>query len=786
MTTTTASATTTVSATRPLARTSRRLTAPTRVELIDAGFVAVLCGSALTGLRSSYPGWTFLAVGLVGLLLGLAVSWLIGAVTRSLIAVAVAAVAAYFLGGPLVLTRGQVSGSVLPTVPLIRSLSSASVGGWKQLLTTQPPVDNTQIFLAVPYILGLAGAVLGLTIARRSRWAAAPLAAPVAVLAAVIALGTRQPTAWALTGIAFSVLLLVWAGVRAHRARPVSADGSASGDAARRLRALTGIAALVVAAGGAAAVEPLLPGAGGDHRAVLRDHITPPVDLSAYASPLAGFRKYTADAHEVWDQTLMTVTGLPPGVPIQIATLDDYNGSVWGASNGTGGDAFLRVGSTVATDAVGRTATVHITIAPAYAEATDTNVWLPTAGSITAVSFVGADATALSTGLRYNLATASAIVPGGLQSGDSFTLRTVIDEPTLPADAQPFGPPDLTDGFQSVFAERAAVWDRGSVGISAQLQAIATYLRDNGAYSDGGPGETEYLPGHSIGRLTTFLDGPQPVGDDEQYAAAYALMANSLGMPARVVLGAIPEADGTVRGADVHAWVQFHIASGAWVSVPDSQFVPATSKTPAPQPPQRAQDADATVVPPPSAVHPPTTANGGGANGSASQNHGPVAHGPASAWISAVLTVLAWIGSPLLAILLVFGSICGCKARRRKLRRTRGTPANRFAAGWLELIDHARDLGIAVPSGITRQQQARRLADEALAGLARTADAAVYGPGDPTPEHALTFWQHVDDARRDLSRRSRRRQRLRAALDIRTLRPAVLVGLVGFSRGGAE
>jgi len=59
-------------------------------------------------------------------------------------------------------------------------------------------------------------------------------------------------------------------------------------------------------------------------------------------------------------------------------------------------------------------------------------------------------------------------------------------------------------------------------------------------YSDGAGDEAQYLPGHSIGRLTTFLTGIQLVGDDEQYAAIFALMTNFLGVPARVVLAPSP------------------------------------------------------------------------------------------------------------------------------------------------------------------------------------------------------------------------------------------------------
>jgi Transglutaminase-like superfamily len=763
------------------ATTGRSRPRPTRQEAADAAFVAALCGVALSGLRSSYEGPLFLAVGIAGILLGLIVSHLVACLTRSVLALAVAAVAGYLLVGPLVIVRGQGLAAAAPTLPTLRAAADAAVGGWKQLLTTQPPVGDAEPLLAVPFVLGLASAVAGYCLARRTEQAAAVIAVPLAALAGVIALGTERPTQWAVTAVLFTAVLLLWTAVRDHRRL------SATSGPRTHSRMLTALAVLALAAGCATAVEPWLPGAGGAGRSVAREHITPPLDLSAYPSPLVGFHKYTKDANQLWNQQLMTVTGLPAGFPVQIAVLDDYNGSVWGAVNAGQGDEFERVGASLAAAPgapSGPAATVRITIDPAYADADDVSPWLPTAGSVTAVSFASGDPADLSGNLWYDPATSSGVVTSRLRAGDTIVLDTVLDQTALPADAQPYTGPSLTDGYSSLFAARAAVWDKGSSGIGPQLAAIATYLRESGAYSDGGPGETQYLPGHSIVRLTGFLNGPQPVGDDEQYAAAYALMAESLGIPARVVFGAIPEAGGVVRGRDIHAWIQVRLASGAWAGVPDSRFMPSTTKAPAPQPPHLAQNADAAVVPPPDALPPPaTTAGGGGAGSTGTGHHGGTGGGALPAWLVLLLTVLGWIAAPVLCVALVLGCVQGLKLRRRHRRRTGGSPANRFAAGWLDLVDHARDLGWAVPAGITRQQQAGRLAGPGMAALARTADAAVYGPGDPSPEHASGYWRDLDAARRELSRRADRRRRIKAAFDIRTLVPGLPTGAVS-GRGG--
>ena len=742
--------------------------------LVDAAFLSVLCVVALSGLHSSYGDWSFLVVGMVGVLLGLSVSYLIRRLTESVLAAVAASIAAYLLLGPLFIVRGQGLAAALPSLPTLRAAASAAVQGWKQLLTTQPPVGNSEPLLAVPLLLGMAGAVLGYALARRADGTASVALAPLAVLAAVVALGTDQPTQWMLTGALFTTAMLLWIAVRARRR--VAASSAAHGYS----RLVTGLAVLAIATTCAALVEPWLPGAGGAGREVARDHITPPLDLSAYPSPLVGFHKYTKDADQLWNQQLLTVSGLPQGTMIQIAALDDYNGSVWGAANMGRGDEFERVGASLAAvpgASGGPITTVRITIARAYADASDVNPWLPTAGSPTDISFATASsapgaAAGISDSLWYNSGTSTGILTSRLQAGDTVVLRTVLGAASLPADAQPYGAPVITDGYQSLFSARAAVWDKGTTGLTAQLKAIGTYLHDQGAYSDGGPGEGQYLPGHSIVRLTGFLNGPQPVGDDEQYAAVYALMAESLGIPARVVFGALPESGGVVRGRDIHAWVQVHVASGAWATIPDADFMPDQTKAPAPLPPQTAQQASATVVPPPNALHPPgaVTSGGGSARDTPSKPTAPGSGLPG--WLGPLLTVLGWVSLPIVCVAFAFGVVTGLKANRRRRRRTGGSPANRFAAGWLDLVDHARDLGFAVPPGITRQQQAGRLAGTGLAALARTADAAVFGPGDPHADHASGYWRDIDAARRELTRQADRRARIKAAFDLRTLIPA--------------
>src|SRR5205823_2085539 len=145
----------------------------------------------------------------------------------------------------------------------------------------------------------------------------------------------------------------------------------------------------------------------------------------------------------------------------------------------------------------------------------------------------------------------------------------------------------------------------------------------------------------------------------EQYAAAYALAANYLGIPTRVVLGARPAPDGVVRGSDVHAWVEVHLADGSWAPIPQTEFMPDTSKRPDQQPPQEVQDANAAVVPPPNAVHQPTSTVDTSRTDPNQNRQKPRQHGVWDVVWAYLAPVLLWGGPPILLLLLACGTVLG-------------------------------------------------------------------------------------------------------------------------------
>ena len=739
---------------------------PTRAALVDSAFLLALCAVALLGLDTTFTGPAYLLVSLLGVVVALLLTGLVRALGWPAIAAVTLAVPLWFGVGALVAAAS------------LGSVADQVVGGWKELLTTLPPVEGSGLVLVLPWTLGLvAGLLGGLSAGLRSGppllRSAVVLLAPVLLLGAVILLGVARPQSLWLQGVAFTVLAVGWVVVReARRQRP--AEGNATG----RLR--RGALGLVLVATAAVLALPLTSVAVGDDagRVVLRSQVQPPFDIGQYPSPLASFRRYVeqpppGDAQNLYDDTLLTVEGAPAGSRLRIAALDSYDGIVWGAAEDTDpsatDDAFQRVSSTIDNPAGGEVVDVTVTVGNGYDA-----VWLPTVGALQSMRFDEGDVEAKRDSWRYNLASATAVVPTGVRPGDVYRFSTVpVDDEIEPTDA-PSG--TITDNrFAASFLDtQAGQWSGGASAPMDRVFAIAEYLKVEGKYSDGvAVAERIHHPGHHEKRLgDEFGSVPIPVGNDEQYAAIMALLANQVGVPARVVMGAVVPEDGVVRGEDVSAWVELQVVDGSWKTLPTEAFM--DFDRPAEQPPVTQQQMSGTVVPPPAPIPPPSTL--------ADQSDAELetrrvdrdddrSDDGGSGWWR---WVLLGTGGPLLLVLLVVGTIVGLKAWRRRRRRVAPRASARVVGAWRELVDHARDLGQPVPvgAGVTRRQQAPHVETPAALDLARHADGVVFGPADPDDDVAVGFWAMVDAERRSMTRAVPLARRLRALVTLRSFRRA--------------
>jgi Transglutaminase-like superfamily len=748
---------------------SRVKMGPPRNDFVDAAGCLLLALLAFLGLGHTYLGLQYLVVAMAGVLLGGLLSYAAYLLRQPLIVLVAVGVVAFFgLGGALAL-RHDPAANAVPTGATLTELAHLAVHGWKDLLTTLPPVDGTGPLLVLPYLLGLFTGLGSIALATRTRAAFAPVVVPFLTLVVVI--------------------LIAWAAARAGRLRPVTPSGSG-----RVTRMATAAVALALAGLGAAALGPNLPGSGSHDRLVLRKYVVATPNVGNYPSPLVEFRNYRVcnpNGQGLAPATsLFTVNGsFPAGTAIRFATMDVFNGTVWEVSNDPNQaqprpNAFLKVGSTIDNPSAGRSSTLSISIPSTFAKGYS-DYWMPSAGDLQRISFAGSDAEVDARDFRYNLATGTGLVPGSLVAGDSYQLRVADTVPALLAKTSTLssgGTLPQIAGVPLDFVDKTTTSLAQPVNsVATRILNVGTTLKAKGKDTDCQPDYQYYLAGQSAGRLQDYADGlggensPLMLGDNEQSAAFYALMIEDMGVPARVVVGVNdPKAvlpGHTITTADVTAWVEVEAANQNWLTIPASVFDPTNPPDKQQQQQQQANSADK-LVPPPAQGRPKTPLDDANdANSASTSTKKALHHGAGGSLLPAwAVTTIKWGVPPIAAIVGAALLIVVLKSNRRRRRASRGSPADRVARGWREVLDYARDLGCGVAARRTRVEQAQRLPIPAMVDLARQTDATTFGPNDPTDADARAYWQQVRATREQLGGTVGRWRRVRAAISLVSFR----------------
>ena len=504
---------------------------------------------------------------------------------------------------------------------------------------------------------------------------------------------------------------------------------------------------------------------------------------------MAEFRVFKVrDGASAEDTALLEVSGIPAGARIALATLDTYDGVVFGVAGGSGrrqsSGYFEPVGTEIPADNEGQPATVEVRILDdELAE-----VWVPMVGELVSIEFGGDPerAAQLRDSFRYNRGTDGAAAAVGLAVGDSYRMAVVVPQ-TITGDERAAAIAGSQPSPSTLVPESTGVPDRvrqlagDFVGDAetalARAEALESSLVDGGGYSDGLAGDNaallRYRSGHGAKRLADFLaEGQEYVGNDEQYATAFALMARGQGFASRVVVGFAPDPespgsalDGTLRGDAVRAWpeIAFDTADGiVWVPfdptpTDDPQqlnVVRPETPLPAPQPlPPPPPTRTSTQILPDDLADPDREEEPDG---------GFVI--PREVWIA-----MGALGSVLLVVGLPIAVIVALKVWRRR-RRRRGPPDHQIAGGWREVVDRAVDLGVQPPTRPTRLEGASSIGSPVAVALAERADAASFGPAEPQPGDADAYWADVEAARSRLRAQMTPWQKFRALVSTRSLR----------------
>ncbi len=744
--------------------------------LIDCAAVFVVCLAATLSFGPVFGGVAYLVAGLGGTLLGIGV----GVATslrplRGWLLTAAGVVLALVLLGPALAVPRKTIGGVIPTLEAWQELLLGVVFSWKGLLTAEPPAEGFPSLLVVPFLTLLVCATLATVLALRLE-----RGAPFAMLPGVVALlvgilfGTKIAFWPAVLGVVVAGAIVSWCAWRRASWRSglndeveVTNDSRFRGRARRqRTRGAIGMIAAALLVAGLISI-PVQPAS----RAVLRDTVEPPIELAEYPSPLAGYRNWHKNFE---DATLMTVSGMPEGSRLRLATFDYYDGTVYavaGSQQSSGSGSFARIGDEVLVQQSGAPATVRVEIED-YS-----GIWVPEVGYLQSLRFEGPRDAALQSSLHYNGQTGTAIALEGLGAGDAYELQAIVPaqpdhealESATVTDIQlpePAVVPDLLQAW-------VATW--GNEG-QDQLENILNMQRlmQNGAFSHGLEDDTiPSLAGHGASRMQAMFERDVLVGDDEQYAVAFALALHRINVPARVVMGLYPD-DGfsgssepvALTGGDMHAWVEVPFEGHGWVRFDptppqdndDIQPEPEPEPDPKPQvlqPPQPPEE--------PADMAPDTVAD----EGQEDEDEEP----EDQAWM-----LWAWIaGSVLLLLLLLalpFIVVGALKLARRKRRYRAERESDRLSGGWHEVVDHAVDLGLPVPAGVTRREVAGIVEDRyprsRATEIGAFVDAGVFGPGEPAKEDVDAFWLDVERSVRGMRAEAKPMQRLKERLSLKS------------------
>lgn len=775
---------------------------PSPDDTVDAVFA--VAGSAVAGVGLAWMTGmgTWVAVSIMGWATALLALMATGRGRYGVGVGALGMLTGYLLLAAPVLVRHDLVMGVVPRPAALGELVRLPVTAWKDWLTALAPGDGSGI-RAVVFFVAMVG--VGVTWHAAMRVAVPAIVVPMlgAQMIVVGALGPMragvvsvQPSILATQGVAMALIMGAWLWVRARRL-----DSDACGTPSAGLRALVLAVTFSLATATALFVLPTADAARTSLRAVQGTEIE--VLQSRVANPLSAYRGFVQSTPSgVRTRELFRVHGVPTGTLVTLAVLDAYTEAGWSPGTGSlqGGSVFHLTGERITREEP--KARAEFVLKPGWDGGCNCHLPVPGDAVSARVSLSGH-------AVLRNPQTGALLLssPAGVGRDDIRFVVRYTQQALVPGQ-RPFGEVNVvgrnasavaTPGTADIVAFDALIrtWTAGSATPAQALSMVATRLRTGGYYTHGDRGTPAQTvaPGHDLARLYEFASAAAIVGDDEQYASTFALMANRMGVPARVVVGVPVPSGGVVHGAQIRAWVEVSTVRG-WAPVPPGIFTPPTSRAPdsralasavasrptipalrgseaAPMPGETPAASTAASrgapVPAAPATARSTSTNAAPASGISTPNY-TIATSPESTEEGSGLGVLgAVLGGVLCLAGLVTAGVPLTKLARRVRRRRRGSPAHRIAAGWQDVVDTLRDNGIDVSPTDTRLEAAARADDARLMQLARRCDDLEFGVASPTDADARTYWGEVDVARSAIVSARSRRGRLVAACSTTSL-----------------
>ena len=353
----------------------------------------------------------------------------------------------------------------------------------------------------------------------------------------------------------------------------------------------------------------------------------------------------------------------------------------------------------------------------------------------------------------------------GLQPGDVYTFTAVSPRDALTPETVPSG------NVGEAAERRGLPGHAGGAVVRGRAPADAPRARRRAAPQVRGQvlrrrrararrSTTPATTGYRLTDDTGGVNSPFVVGNDEQYAAWMALLANRIGVPARVVFGAI-----VPDGGDGHRCRRARVGRAAGgrrdvATLPTELFM--DDDRPAEQQTARQQPLSGSVVPPPAPIPPPSTA--GEQNdadmkvrknkSTAKQAAEEDAAGPVAQWVGRAVALRRRPAARARASCCRRSSWPSCCAAADAVPGRKVSA--RFVGAWRELRrprPRPRPAGADRARGDPARAVPPRSSARAPGRWPIAADSHVFGPRLPRPRDAEAYWHDVDRrARGDVGR----------------------------------
>ena len=314
------------------------------------------------------------------------------------------------------------------------------------------------------------------------------------------------------------------------------------------------------------------------------------------------------------------------------------------------------------------------------------------------------------------------------------------------------------------FAENLA----GDGTVLDQLRQIQSTMRDDWVLASNAPGA-----GLQRALLERFVRDTKR-GTAEQFAAAYVLLARSLGVDARVATGFVGARSATgsaltLVSSDAAVWPEVGLLDGRWIAFdpvpPDEASDVAPPDEPAVQTPAAAQPP---IAPAPELT--PDTADDDEAGNDASST-------TASVYVRWGQKAGIALGTILVALAALAAIILLAKFQRRRKRLASGTPAQRITGAWAVATDRLVDAGLTIAPSAANGDIATSAAllvanaQRELIQLATLSSAVTFGNPAETDFLVTDAVAHLDQVETSMAEVRTRGEQLRWRLSLRSLRP---------------